>query len=120
MAHNASFENSGAPKECVSGEGEWQHWVITFDGYYERIYLNGDKVAEKNMFLMIRPEGNITLGSSMDGANKFSGYVHSLQFLLFVCSIEQIYLDNLSLKRKIFRISSRFVFICCSALLVKF
>ena len=80
VAHNASFENSGAPKECVSGEGEWQHWVITFDGYYERIYLNGDKVAEKNMFLMIRPEGNITLGSSMDGANKFSGYVHSLQF----------------------------------------
>jgi regulation of enolase protein 1 (concanavalin A-like superfamily) len=29
---------------------------------------------------MIRPEGNITLGASMDGANKFSGYVHSLQF----------------------------------------
>lgn len=80
VAHNASFENSGASKECVSGEGEWQHWVVTFDGYYERIYLNGEKVAEKNMFLMIRPEGNITLGASMDGANKFSGYVHSLQF----------------------------------------
>ena len=32
------------------------------------------------MFLMIRPEGRITLGASMDGGNKFSGYLHSLQF----------------------------------------
>ncbi|MBR3758955.1 MAG: family 43 glycosylhydrolase [Bacteroidaceae bacterium] len=80
VAHNASFENSGAPKECVSGEGEWQHWVVTFDGYNERVYLNGKQIIEKNMFLMIRPEGNITLGASMDGGNKFSGYLHSLQF----------------------------------------
>ena len=80
VAHNASFENSGAPRECIAGEGEWQHWVVTFDGYYERIYLNGKQVQEKNMFLMIRPEGNITLGASMDGGNKFSGYLHSLQF----------------------------------------
>jgi len=80
IAHNASFENSGAPRECLNGEGEWQHWVITFDGYNERAYLNGKQILEKNMFLMIRPEGNITLGASMDGGNKFSGYIHSLQF----------------------------------------
>ena len=80
VAHNASFENSGAPRECLSGEGKWQHWVVTFDGYYERVYLNGQKIIEKNMFLMIRPEGRITLGASMDGGNKFSGYLHSLQF----------------------------------------
>ncbi|MCM1347256.1 MAG: LamG domain-containing protein [Bacteroides sp.] len=80
VAHNASFENSGAPRECVEGEGKWQHWVITFDGYNERIYLDGKMIQEKNMFLMIRPQGHITLGSSMDGGNKFSGYIHSLQF----------------------------------------
>ncbi len=80
IAHNASFENSGAPRECLAGEGEWQHWVITFDGYTERAYLNGKQILEKNNFLMIRPEGNITLGSSMDGGNKFSGYLHSLRF----------------------------------------
>ncbi len=80
VAHNASFENSGAPRECLAGEGEWQHWVVTFDGYNERVYLNGKMILEKNMFLMIRPEGNITLGASMDGGNKFSGYIHSLQF----------------------------------------
>lgn len=80
LAHNASFENFGCPSECKQGEGEWQHWTISYDGYYERIYLNGKLVAEKNSFLMIRPEGNITLGSSFDGSNKFSGYVHSLKF----------------------------------------
>ena len=80
VAHNASFENSGAPRECIEGEGEWQHWTVTFDGYYEHIYLNGKLLKEKNMFLMIRPEGRITLGASMDGGNKFSGYLHSLQF----------------------------------------
>ena len=80
VAHNATFENSGAPEKCISGKGEWQHWVVTFDGYYERIYLNGEMIAKKNMFLMIRPIGNITLGASMDGTNKFSGYIHSLQF----------------------------------------
>lgn len=80
VAHNATFENSGAQKECMDGEGQWQHWVVTFDGYNERIYLDGKMIQEKNMFLMIRPHGHITLGSSMDGGNKFSGYLHSLQF----------------------------------------
>lgn len=80
VAHNASFENSGAPKACMDGEGQWQHWVVTFDGYNERIYLDGKMIQEKNMFLMIRPQGHVTLGSSMDGGNKFSGYLHSLQF----------------------------------------
>lgn len=64
----------------MDGEGQWQHWVVTFDGYNERIYLDGKMIQEKNMFLMIRPHGHITLGSSMDGGNKFSGYLHSLQF----------------------------------------
>ncbi len=81
VAHNASFENFGCPRECKQGEGEWQHWAVSYDGYMERIYLNGKLVTEKNSFLMIRPEGNITLGASFDGANKFSGYIHSLRFL---------------------------------------
>lgn len=80
MAHNASFENFGCPRECKQGEGEWQHWTVSYDGYYERIYLNGKLVTEKNSFLMIRPEGNITLGASFDGSNMFSGYIHSLKF----------------------------------------
>lgn len=80
VAHNASFENFGCAQQCREGEGEWQFWAVSYDGYMERVYCNGKLVREKNSFLMIRPEGNITLGASMDGGNKFSGYIHSLRF----------------------------------------
>lgn len=80
ISHIGWFENAGAPNEIKNGEGKWQHWVITFDGYTERVYLNGNQILERNMFLLIRPSTHITLGASMDGSNKFSGYVHSLQF----------------------------------------
>lgn len=79
ISHIGWYENAGS-KEIEKGQGEWQHWVITFDGYTERAYLNGNLVLERNMFLIIRPARHITLGASMDGSNNFSGYIHSLQF----------------------------------------
>lgn len=79
ISHNGSFESSGAPQAISSGAGKWQHWVVTFDGYMERIYLDGKLLQEKNNFIMVRPQGPLTLGASTDGSNKFSGYIHSLQ-----------------------------------------
>ena len=75
VAHNASFENAGNPRAVV--EGQWQHWTLTFDGFMERIYCNRELVSEKNIFLMLRPNGTITLGSRYDGGSPFSGYLHS-------------------------------------------
>lgn len=80
ISHIGWFENAGAEKEIKEGEGKWQHWVITFDGYTERVYLNGKQILERNMFLTLRPAQYITLGASMDGGNPFSGYIHSLEF----------------------------------------
>lgn len=80
ISHIGWFENAGAPEAIKGGEGKWQHWVITFDGYTERVYQNGRLILERNMFLTLRPARHITLGGSMDGGNKFSGYIHSLQF----------------------------------------
>lgn len=79
ISHNGSFESSGAPKAILQGAGKWQHWVVTFDGYMERVYLNGILLQEKNNFIMLRPQGPLTLAASADGSNKFSGYLHSLQ-----------------------------------------
>jgi len=79
VSHNGSFESSGAPEAIAGGAGKWQHWVITFDGYMERIYLDGKLLQEKNNFIMVRPQGPLTLGASADGSNRFSGYIHSLQ-----------------------------------------
>ena len=73
--HNGSFESCGAPEEIKAGEGKWQHWVVTFDGWKERVYLNGQQVKEQNNFLMIRPEGHITIGADGTGANNFMGYI---------------------------------------------
>ncbi len=78
IAHNASFENSGAASSIKAGE--WQFWSISYDGYMERIYCNGEKISEKNNFLMLRPSLPIVIGSSTYGNNPFSGYIHSLEF----------------------------------------
>lgn len=76
--HNGSFESCGASQDIKDGEGKWQFWVITFDGWMERAYLNGQLVKEKNNFLMIRPDGHITIGADASGANNFMGYISSL------------------------------------------
>ena len=47
----------------------------------ERAYLNGKLVKEKNNFIMIRPEGRITIGADASGSNNFKGYINSLAIL---------------------------------------
>ena len=76
--HNGSFESCGLPQQIKEGEGKWQFWTITFDGWKERVYLNGELVREQNNFLMIRPEGHITIGADGSGANNFMGYISML------------------------------------------
>ena len=76
--HNGSFESCGAPKEIKEGEGQWQFWTITFDGWMEKVYLNGKLLKEQNNFLMIRPDGRITIGADCTGANNFMGYLNFL------------------------------------------
>ena len=83
IAHNASFENSGASDAIRPNE--WQHWSIIYDGYTESIYCNGKKVSSKNNFLMLNPEGGIMLGNSYRGGLPFTGYLHSLE--LYDCAL---------------------------------
>ena len=79
MNHAGSFESFGQPDLIASGQGQWQHWVVTYDGWHERAYLNGRLVHEQNNFLMLRPQGSITIGADQRGADGFSGYLHSLR-----------------------------------------
>ena len=78
LNHNGSFESCGAPKEIKEGEGRWQFWTITYDGWKEKVYLNGKLIKEQNNFIMIRPEGRITIGADGSGANNFMGYINYL------------------------------------------
>ncbi len=77
--HAGSYESLGLPQLVSQGEGSWQHWTVTFDGWNNRFYLNGRLVHEKNNFIMLRPDGPITIGSDAYGGNAFTGYIHSLR-----------------------------------------
>ena len=79
--HNGSFESTGAPEAVKAGLGKWQHWVITYDGWMERVYCNGKLIKEKNNFLMIRTQGHITIGADASGANNFMGYISNIQIV---------------------------------------
>ena len=88
--HNGSFESTGAPGEVRAGIGKWQMWTITFDGWMERIYRNGELVNEKNNFIMVRPESNVTIGADGAGTNNFVGYIHSLRISPTSMSDEEV------------------------------
>ena len=90
VSHNGSFESYGAPRAIQDGQGKWQHWVVTFDGWKERAYCNGQLVHEQNNFLRIRPEGHITIGSDASGANNFMGYISRLAILPRSLSAEEV------------------------------
>ena len=88
--HAGSFESQGLPQLVGEGEGHWQHWTVTFDGWYNRFYLNGRLVHEKNNFIMLRPDGPITIGSDAYGGNPFSGYIHSLRLYDRALSADEV------------------------------
>lgn len=88
--HNGSFESCGAPQEIKAGEGKWQHWVITFDGWKERAYCNGKLCHEQNNFLMVRPEGRIVIGADGMGTNNFRGYISSIGIAPLSVSAEEV------------------------------
>ena len=69
-----SYVNA-VPDAVEATEGRWTLWTITFDGWMERVYQNGQLVHEQNNFLMVRPEGHITIGADGSGTNNFMGYI---------------------------------------------
>lgn len=77
VGHNASMENAGAPQALR--EGQWQHWAVSFDGFMERVYCDGQEVSAKNIFLMLRPGSTVSVGASWQGGDPFTGFLHSLK-----------------------------------------
>lgn len=69
----------------------WNHIAVTFDGYMEKIYLNGKQVREKDIQLIVGNCEKITLGTKFDGEHPFSGYLHSLKVYDTILSEEEIH-----------------------------
>ena len=75
LHHNGSFESCGAPEATKACEGAWHHVLVSFDGWMERVWLDGELLHEQNNFLMLRPEGHITIGADGGATNHFMGYI---------------------------------------------
>ena len=81
LNHNGSFESFGSPEAVKTAEGRWTLWTVTYDGWMERVYKDGKLVHEQNNFLMVRPEGHVTIGADGSGANNFMGYISQLNIV---------------------------------------
>ena len=74
--HHGWYEDQGLP---VMPDNGWHHLVVAFDGYMKRIYLDGQPVEQKNIFLRVEPCRQLTLGAKWDGEFPFAGMLHSLK-----------------------------------------
>ena len=99
LNHNGSFESCGVPETVKDGEGKWQLWVVTYDGWKERVYCDGKLVHEQNNFLMIRPDGHITIGADGSEANNFMGYIGALAIAPMSVSADDVEALNNSIDR---------------------
>lgn len=79
--HNGSFESYGAAKEIKEAEGKWHNWTVVFDGWMEKVYLDGKLLREQNNFIMVRPDGYITIGADGSGTNNFMGYISNVNII---------------------------------------
>lgn len=75
--HNGWYEDLGLDE--MPPAGEWTHIVVTFDGYMEKLYINGSLVKEKDILLVVADCDVLTLGCKHSGELPFSGYLHSLK-----------------------------------------
>jgi hypothetical protein len=88
--HNGSFESCGLPEAVKVSEGQWHHWVVTFDGWKESIYRDGELLHEQNNFIMVRPEGKVVIGADGSGANFFRGYLSELAIQPWAISADEV------------------------------
>lgn len=86
--HHGWYEDMGIKE--MKPDSEWKHIAITFDGYMEKIYINGKFVQEKDIFLCVAPCKKMTLGAKFDDDHRFGGYLNSLKFYDTPLEPEQI------------------------------
>ena len=98
LNHHGSFESCGAPEAVKTAENRWTLWTATFDGWMERVYKNGELIHEQNSFLVIRPEGHITIGADGSGTNSFRGYISELAIVPQAMTAQEVkaYYDRCS------------------------
>lgn len=88
--HNGTYENSGHTEAVKLAVGHWHHWVVTFDGWMERIYLDGELLHERNNFIMVRPEGHVVIGADGRSGNPFRGYLNQVRIMAHSMTADEV------------------------------
>lgn len=78
MNHYGWYEDAGW-KDVKGLEGKWQDVHVCFDGRIEKVYINGMKVSEKDIQLLVKPSQYVSLGLNNEDEWPFSGYINSIQ-----------------------------------------
>lgn len=78
MNHYGWYEDAGW-KDVKGLEGKWQDVYVCFDGRIEKVYIDGRKVSEKDIQLLVKPSQYVSLGLNNEGEWPFTGYINSIK-----------------------------------------
>lgn len=79
------------PYKKLPEAGKWHRIAITFDGYMERIWVNGELISEANKMLFVQKAENFLLGTDFLRENFFDGAVASLKIYDRALEQEEIF-----------------------------
>ncbi len=89
VSHCGSFEDKG-DKSVKANQGKWNFWTVTFDGYMESIYLNGNRISKKDIVMLLKSSPYVTLGNREGGDWPFSGYIRRISLFDTALTAEQV------------------------------
>ncbi|WP_437922076.1 family 43 glycosylhydrolase [Sphingobacterium sp. LRF_L2] len=72
----------------IPRENAWHHIVVTFDGYMERLYVDGKLEKEQNKMLFIRRDERFSIGGL--GEDFFTGYISDLRGAAIAWTAEDV------------------------------
>lgn len=76
VAHHAGYEDMGL--KGLVGTSDWVHLVATYDGYKERIYINGNLMKEKDIVLRVPTCKKLFIGKNFGADHPYTGWLSTL------------------------------------------
>ncbi len=68
-----------AYKKDADLSGKWHYVAISFDGTFEKVYIDGELNNQENKMLFIKPAAKFLMGGGQAGPARFSGAIAALQ-----------------------------------------
>ncbi len=89
VSHHGGYEDMGL--QGLEATKRWMLLSVTFDGFMERIYLNGKLMKEKNIVLRLPLSDFVTIGKKFGEGQAFRNSLHSLALYDTLLTTEDIY-----------------------------